>query len=129
MFYYRDTATADNWRCAATLDVLSQTGGNFSGDMGVKGTGVSEPACTFSFDFTASMAPDGTLTDFHTNGGLGAGGCTPSSDAIITGAVTNANMQITLTDRALCRDSSGNLVRDTDRTLRISLTRLSGTAS
>jgi hypothetical protein len=60
--------------------------------------------------------------------GFGAGTCTPVSDATVSGTVTNADMHITISDRAMCRDIFGTVrdfdrVRDTDRTLAISVHR------
>lgn len=129
VFNYRDTGTGDGWRCAVMMDVVSQTGGHFAGSMGGNGTGVSEPACSFSFEFQATIAPDGTLTDFRMSSPFGVGGCTPSSAAMITGALTNGTMNLTFKDRALCRDKSGNPIRDTERTLTMSVTRSSGTSA
>lgn len=120
---YRDTGTGNGWNCAATLDVLSQTGGSLSGSAGVKGTGASEPPCTFSFDFMAEMNPDGTITSFRIGDRpFVIGGCTPVSVASIRGAVTNSDMRIIITDHATCQIFSGS-PRDADRTLTISVTR------
>jgi len=131
MLHYRGTATTDGWTCTAMLDVPSQTGGRFAGDVGMTAVGSSEPPCTYSFSFTANMKPDGTITDFRVDGIFSAGTCTPVSDATVSGTVTNADMHITITDRAMCRDIFGTVrdfdrVRDTDRTLTISLHRLTG---
>jgi hypothetical protein len=75
------------------------------------------------------MKSDGTITDFRIDGVFGVGTCTPVSDATISGTVTNADMHITISDRAMCRDIFGavrdfNRVRDTDRTLTLSVSRV-----
>ena len=75
------------------------------------------------------MRPDGTISDFRMDGGLGVGTCTPLSAPTVSGTVTNTDIKITITDRAMCHDIFGLVrdferVRDTDRTLTISVNRL-----
>ena len=79
------------------------------------------------------MQPDGTITYFYPRS-LWLGGCSPVSDSTVSGAVTHSdmyiNIAITITDRDMCRDIFGpgvhnsDLVRDTDRTFTISVSRL-----
>ncbi|HXD18453.1 MAG TPA: hypothetical protein VN654_15680 [Vicinamibacterales bacterium] len=110
------------------MDVVSQTAGTFAGRVGLTATGSSEPPCSSSFGYTASMRPDGTISDFRVDGGLGVGTCSPVSAPTFSGTVTNTNIKITITDRAMCRDIFGIVreferVQETDRTLTISLNR------
>ena len=125
---YRDGTGASGWRCQAGLDMVSQTGGTFAGDFALNGTGSSEPPCVSSFEFTATMWPDGTIADFRMNG-FGVGSCTPVSNPTVSGIVTNTDVELTISDRAMCRDLFGLVrdferVRDTDRALTISVHRL-----
>src|SRR5213592_4447123 len=60
VLHYRDAAGgSDSWACQAALELASQTGGTFAGDVSLNGTGSNEPPClSVGFTFTASMAPD-----------------------------------------------------------------------
>jgi hypothetical protein len=129
------------------MDVVAQTGGTFAADVGFNGVGSREPPCTYGFTFTATMRPDGTITDFRMDSGFGMGSCTPVSALTVSGTVTSTDMKIgdgpyqrflhlelTITDRAMCHDIFGLMrdferVRETDRTLTISLLRLLPPAS
>jgi hypothetical protein len=120
--HYRDAAAASSEGCEANLDFTSQTGGSFSGLLGVKGTGAAEKDCTFGSSFTGDMSADGTITGFRVDRPYVAGDCTPLSDPTFRGTVTSSAILITMTDLAMCRDGSGRM-RDTDRTLTISVAR------
>jgi hypothetical protein len=119
----RDTGTTTGWVCDTRADVDSQSDGNFSGYVGFTGGGSREPPCTFSFGFMATMRPDGTITNFQIDRALGLGGCAPASDATVSGTATHAEIRVVITDRAMCRDSSGRS-HDTDRIVTIAVKRL-----
>ncbi len=91
---YRDTGTTIGWRCDTMADVSSQRDGSFSGDVGFNGVGSREPPCSNSFGFIAEIRPDGTITNFRIDGGLGLGGCTSASDASVSGTATDSEIRI-----------------------------------
>lgn len=126
---YRDTGTTTGWPCDTDADVESQRDGSFSGDVRFTGGGSREPPCTFSFGFTAEIRPDGTITNFRINRALGLGGCTPASDASVSGTATHSEIRIIIMDRATCPDWRSTRVdfsgrKDTDRIVTISVKRL-----
>jgi hypothetical protein len=128
LLHYRDGSGEGQLACQVGLDMLSQTGGHFEGVFALNGTGPSERLCFSSINFTATMQPDGTITDFRLPGALGLGSCTPVSDLTFSGTATNTNIKITLTDRAMCQDVLGAVknverVRDADRSLTITVSR------
>jgi hypothetical protein len=115
---------------------IPQRDGSFSGGVRFTCGGSREPPCTFSFGFMAEMRPDGTITAFRIDRALGLGGCTPASDASVSGTATHSEIRIAITDRATCPDwrsaRSGlffGAPQDTDRIVTISVRRLSGVVS
>jgi len=130
---YRDTGTTIGWRCDTMADVSSQRDGSFSGDVGFNGVGSREPPCSNSFGFIAEIRPDGTITNFRIDGGLGLGGCTSASDASVSGTATDSEIRIVIMDRAICLDWRSTRVdfserKDADRIVTISLKRLHDSA-
>ncbi len=118
---YRDTGGTQIWYCDTQLRIREQTGGTFSGLAIVEGgAGDSGRHCTYTFPFIAQMAADGTITSFQASF---VAGCTPLSEASVSGTATSAAIRVDLTDRATCPDYVRQ-PRDTDRTLTISVVHL-----
>jgi hypothetical protein len=124
--HYRDTdATVSIPACGAAVKVLGQTSGMFSGGVGVQGQGSdSDRQCTYTFDFTAQMTPDGTITSFSPSPTFRTQDCSAGSDASFSGTVTSTAIRIVMKDRGTCRGATGRAI-DTDRTLTISVIRRS----
>ncbi len=103
------------------LGVDQQTGGAFSGGAILEGgAGESGRHCTYSFNFTAEMTADGTITSFRPDRPHCCGGCRDLSETRFSGTATSTAIRITMTDRGSCIDPRGQF-RDTYRTLTISV--------
>ena len=126
--HYRDTDTTVSIPgCGAAVKVLTQTAGTFSGGVGVQGQGSdSDRQCTYAFDFTAQMTPDGTMTGFSPSPPFRTQDCSAGSDANVSGSVTSTAIRIVMKDRGTCRGTTGRAI-DTDRTLTISVIRRGAT--
>lgn len=81
----------------------------------------SDKQCPGSFNFTAEMTPDGTITSFRAEGTFRTFECMPLSGVTLTsGTASGTGFNIVISDHAMCRwpplDAGNPYIRDTDRT-------------
>ena len=115
---YRDSNAQLSFGCHVGLNVRTQTGGTFSGSAAVQGG--NDKQCTFYFDFTAAMSPDGTITRFQLKQPFTTDTCRPVTDTTFNGNASANQIRVQFKDRATCVDGLGN-PRDTDRTFTINV--------
>jgi hypothetical protein len=126
---YRDATAPLFFNCDSKISVQAQSGGAFSGGVSMQGGGSnSDKQCTYSFSFTAVMTQDGVVTSFRPDKTFVTDDCAPVSEMSVSGNATSTAIRVELRDRATCRDFLGR-VRDTDRSLTVSVTRRSAAMS
>lgn len=116
------------WGCQSELVIQQQTGGTFSGLAIIQGG--NDKQCTWTFTFTADVAPDGTLTRFVPDNGskFVTVDCKPVSEPAFSGMASGAGIKVAMRDRATCTNRFGQPI-DVDRVLTMSVTSRSSLGS
>jgi hypothetical protein len=122
---YRNPDSPSSSHCDASATVREHTTGTLSGSVGFNGSSMnSDKQCGRGFEFTADVAPNGTITGLRSTASLGSHECSAVSDPVFrSGSASSTGFSIVLLDSALCRwppyDSRNPPVRETDRTFTV----------
>lgn len=102
---FTDNWSPSSYSCSPGGSVTEQTGGSFSGSIGLNGQSLNtDKECIgIALSFTAQMSPDGTITNFQSTGRFGSHECSPVSQVTFhNGTASDTGFKIQLTDRAQC---------------------------